>query len=116
MHAAHAEREDLLSVGELPDPRGFRRDAAGLTDHPEDRRLVQGPLFVRTFKEHDGERDASVRLRRGDAPLPPAPNGNAPFPPPGPNSTPHPPASSKNKTPTPDGNTAIPRDPSRHAD
>src|SRR2546428_8225377 len=67
MHAAHAEREDLLSVGELPDPRGFRRDAAGLTDHPEDRRLVQGPLFVRTFKEHDGERDASVRLRREDA-------------------------------------------------
>src|SRR2546428_13207155 len=78
MHAAHAEREDLLSVGELPDPRGFRRDAAGLTDHPEDRRLVQGPLFVRTFKEHDGERDASVRLRRGDAAFPEGPEAHGP--------------------------------------
>src|SRR5256712_1289489 len=67
MHATDAERQNLLSVRELSDPRRFRRDAARLTDHPEDRRLVQRPLFVRTFEDHDGDRDASVRLRWEDA-------------------------------------------------
>src|SRR2546426_893682 len=67
MHATDAEREDLLSVRELSDPRRLRRDAARLTDHPEDRRLVQRPLFVRAFEGHDGKRDASVCLRWEDA-------------------------------------------------
>src|SRR2546428_39530 len=70
-------REDLLSVRELPDPRGFRRDAAGLTDHPEDRRLVQCPLFVRAFEDHDRERDAAVRLRWEDAAFREGPQAHA---------------------------------------
>src|SRR5207245_10209343 len=77
MHAAYAEREDLLSVRELSDPRGFRRDAAGLTDQPEDRRLVQCPLLVRAFEDHDGERDASVRLRWEDAAFREGPQAHA---------------------------------------
>src|SRR5207247_11412319 len=67
MHATHAERQDLLSIRELSNPRGFRGDAARLADHPEDRRLVQRPFLVRAFESHYGERDASWRLWRKDA-------------------------------------------------